>query len=180
METDQQGQYLLIEPMAESLAPNAFKIIPVKKLISGENAKFRLRVTNCSSSNFPGGLLKNIALNKSNKPGAVWDDIPSQIVPKLARDASVELELGTWHVYGVGWMQIGCDAESGGKPVWCYQTLPGSGAQIKIEPKGRWVDFVAVSTKAEVNQQYTNYILIALTFVTVIYYGATLIFEIPF
>ena len=165
---------LLIEPKTESLSSRILFIKP-KELIQGEHFRLRLQITNKGDAHFPGGKLTGIKLvhQKEN----IRDDIESQTIPALARDESTLLEI--WHPYAVGMMAIECRAEAEEGTVRCYQKLPATGKLELLKAVGDWVDFISVSSKADIYQRHTNLILIVLTFFTVTYYITSLFFNFP-
>jgi hypothetical protein len=180
-DTNSQIKYLLLlEPSVESLSKKVFFMFKPKDVLKGESFDLKIILTNKSGTHFPGGKIHNIKLIQGRDANGITDELPDQIIPAIAPNENCIINFNNWHAFESGVISIELMVNSfDNKQVGCYQKLLGSNKLELCRGTGRWIDFIHVSNKSEIQQKYTNNILIILTLVTVIYYVLTIFIKFP-
>jgi len=175
------NEYLiLVEPIAISLAPNFMYFFKAKEVLQGERFRLKLRITNKGVLHFEGGTIINGRINyNQDSVYPIGDNMGTKYIDALPPNDVKEIDCGIWQASYSGLIRVECTiVEKNSGNLRCYQKLPGSG-DLELLENGYWVDFIPVSNETEIQQRYTNKILIFLTLVTVIYYILSIFIKFP-
>lgn len=163
-----QEHHLMIESLVESKASKFWGIFPIKDIIQNEKFSLSFKITNKGNNYFPGGICSTSILVEKHKTITTYDDMT---VPGIAPNDNViiKLEDSVPKSEGLGAIHVKISSNDLMK-IRYYQNDEATNKAVSL-PIDEWNDFIPIITKLEINQRYTNYLLITisiLVFVTTI------------
>lgn len=175
----QKPYLLLLEFITDSLSPNVLLFFKPEEILRGESFKLKLKITNKTTEHFPGAEIINAKL--LHQAVDIFDDLPDSRIPSLAPGESCDIDCGNWHAFSSNIINFELKLRAiDSRTINCYQKLHASNRlELMKNRPNYWVDFIHISTKSEIQQKYTNIILISLTVITVAYYISTIFIKFP-
>ncbi|PIO02067.1 hypothetical protein COY71_02265 [Candidatus Micrarchaeota archaeon CG_4_10_14_0_8_um_filter_60_7] len=133
-----------------------------KELVEGSEFELKYKITNKTGHSFPGGIIKENQII-TVKDGTVIK-LSEQKIPEIPAQESRTVDIGRTVSLSSGLLTTRCKivADDGGV-VNYYQKNKLDKNQSDLLDAVLWQDFMVVSSRYELNQKYTNYLLSAMT-----------------
>ena len=193
MPTKEVGEYhLLIEPVVVSRARRTVFFKP-KDVVQYEPYTLKLKISNKGSRHFPGGFCRVEIHYSSVGLGAAVEQLPEVAIPGIAVNETETIETRTVSAVAEGVALTYVKVRSAdGATVKYYQKEHATHSLSLLDARDSnplqkkidadyimdmyfWWDYFGVTSRYELNQRYTNYllvflsgILVALTVITII------------
>jgi len=158
---------LLIEPVFKPRNRRVFLFFRPKEIIQDSPYELKLKITNKCGTCFPGGIMSEIELLDIKTQ--VVDSVNDIAIPEISSQDCATVYVGVFSSFSDGQIALSCVIKAKDKKgVMYYQ-------KNKIENKNEllnlpvWLDFLPITSRYEINQRYTNYILLVMTSILVLF-----------
>ena len=160
--------YLLIEPVITQKSRRFLLLFKPKENIQYEPFNLQLKVTNKGSAHFPGGIAEKIDITHQREN--VTTQFKNILIPQIAINENVIVNMGLIIALSEGVVSIKMNIKANdNKPIKYYQRSKFLDQPSELLDTNHWEDFLITTSRNEINQRYTNYLLIILTFVIALF-----------
>lgn len=154
---------LLIEPIIISKNKRILLVFKPKEIIENSVVDLRFRITNKGGNSFKGGTLKNIKIAHPNAEIVTFLD--DKKIPIIPSQEDREIQIGKCLLFSSGAVIFSCkiDSDTPNSKINYYQKDKLDNEKSELLESGQWLDFITITSRYEINQRYTNYLLSVMT-----------------
>ena len=174
MKKTERKYQLLITYNIVSKSKRYYYIFKPKEIINTEPCKITFNIKNIGKKTFPGGQITQLRIfHIKSKEGMKYyeneNEIPGNRIPKIPPNEShTTTELKYIPInYGSTWFDLLIIPKDNEK-IEYYQLEEARKNKASLGNSNTWTDYFYVTSKNEVQQKYVSYLLLLLSFITII------------